>query len=95
MISKLTKIYKLMTVGSSVGIIIKKDDLEQMRLKKGDIVKITLEKAVEIVAKNKMISKPKMIKLLAALGMDYLTMTLEKVTEGFKMLVPMNLNMQK
>ena len=53
-------------------------------------LKITLEKAVEIVAKNKMISKPKMIKLLAALGMDYLTMTLEKVTEGFKMLVPMN-----
>ena len=53
-------------------------------------LKITLEKAVEIVAKNKMISKTKMIKLLAALGMDYLTMTLEKVTDGFKMLVPMN-----
>ena len=47
MISKLTKIYKLMTVGSSVGIIIKKDDLEQMGLKKGDMVKITVEKVKE------------------------------------------------
>lgn len=44
MISKLTKIYKLMTVGSSTGIIIKKDDLEAMGLKKGDFVKVTVEK---------------------------------------------------
>lgn len=44
MLSKLTKIYKLMTVGASVGIIIKKDDLEQMELKKGEKVKITIEK---------------------------------------------------
>ena len=47
MLNKLTKIYKLMTVGASVGIIIKKDDLEQMGLKKGDMVKITIEKVNE------------------------------------------------
>ena len=48
MLNKLTKIYKLMTVGSSVGIIIKKDDLDQMGLKKGDMVKITIEKVKEV-----------------------------------------------
>ena len=48
MLNKLTKIYKLMTVGASVGIIIKKDDLEQMGLKKGDMVRITVEKVKEV-----------------------------------------------
>ncbi len=48
MLNKLTKIYKLMTVGSSVGIIIKKDDLEQMGLKKGGFVKVTVEKVKEV-----------------------------------------------
>ena len=41
---KITKNYKLQTVGSSTGIIIKKDDLEAMGLKKGDFVKVTVEK---------------------------------------------------
>ena len=41
---KITKNFKLQTVGSSTGIIIKKDDLNAMGLRKGNIVKITVEK---------------------------------------------------
>lgn len=41
---KIIKNYKLQTVGSSTGIIIKKEDLEAMGLKKGDFVKVTVEK---------------------------------------------------
>lgn len=40
---KIIKNYKLQTVGSSTGIIIRKDDLEALGLKKGDFVKITVE----------------------------------------------------
>ena len=41
---KIIKNYKLQTVGSSTWIIIKKDDLEAMGLKKGDFIKATIEK---------------------------------------------------
>ena len=41
---KITKYYKLQTVGPTTGIIIKKHDLEAMGLKKGDFVKVTVEK---------------------------------------------------
>ena len=44
---KIIKNYKLQTVGPSTGVIIRKDDLEALGLKKGDFVKITVEKIKE------------------------------------------------